>query len=778
MNQGPRILLVAIATILCVQLLNSADQLLVIDQFGDIVRYLGIVTVAVALLVPVFGITGWKRARLLHETLVECTTRRIDEQLAARPLLWNVVFAALALFLEMCLIRWTFYRWLANYRNLVLLGCFLGLGLGFITGRRRPSLVPYLLPIIGLQYMQLRLMIEIDQLGAGLPGFLPALVTGLFISPHWQFLLVVVAAAAPGQLVGALLAKRNDLGGYGANLAGSVLGVLAAYFLAAIWTSPATWLTLVALVVIWAFPHGSTVLAALLMTVFLQLSSLASPPEELVVYSPYQRLALRNKGLGHEPGDGRVGMTANSAYYQSFPAIETRRIRPELDVQHRIPNADLAPIRNHLAGSRVLALGTGTGANVTQLLRAGVASVVAVDIDPAIVYLGRTLNADQPYQDPRVTVVVDDARAYLRRSHEKFDFIFFYWIDSHPGSSNAAGFRLDSFVYTRECFEQCKTHLAGGGRLMLYAWMTPSARLKILHTLNEVFGSDIRTYRIVPWGNQWLYAVGQGFEQQTGPFVVPASLRDASTAPILTDDWPFLYLGDGAPSAWKFLQFIAFVIVASLAGLKLTASGSESRTGHLRMLLVFFLFGVAFMLMETVLIMQVALLFGNTWQVVGQVIVAILLMAFAGNFMVQRKCLPLQPVIYAVGLIITLLLIWRFRANDMVAAFSNASIAPVLYIVVASLPVFFSSVLFSMLLDGFPAVNEALGSNLLGAMIGGCIEYGAMVVGYKALTLSIPLIYLLAVLIWLAAGKRFDLRPAQTTSQERLQLNEDRVAGS
>ena len=750
MTLGLRILLATTAMIVCLELLDAAHQLLIIEKFSDVVRYLGITTLAALLLVPVFGASGWSRAKELHETLTAFTIKHLEERLFSSPLQWNVVFAALALFLEMSLIRWTAYIWLANYRNLVLLGCFLGLGLGFMTGRRRPALVPYLLPIIGLQYLQLRLLIEIDQLPGTLPSYLPAAVGQIFISPHWQFLLVVIAALAPGQLVGALLARRSDLGGYGANLAGSVLGILIAYLLAAIWTSPTTWLIVVALGIFWAFPGGPTVISALALAFCLQLSSLAAPVEELVVYSPYQRLALSNQGFGHGLGDGRMAVTANSAYYQTFPTIDTRRIHPRFDVQHRIPNADLGPVRNQLKGTRVLALGTGAGSNVTQLLRAGVASVVAVDIDPVIVHFGKKLNADRPYQDPRVAVVVDDARSYLRKSNEKFDFIFFYWIDSHPGSSNSAGFRLDSFVYTRESFEQCKEHLNPGGRLLLYAWMTPMARLKILHTMTDVFGPDVHTYRVPPWEYQWLFAVGQGFETNPGPFAVPAELPDPSAAKILTDDWPFLYLDEGSPSWKRFLQFIAFVIIVSMIGIKLSAPRKENQTSHVRSLFVFFLFGVAFMLMETTLIMQLALLFGNTWQVVGQVVIAILLMAFAGNLMVQRRMLPLKPLIYTAGLILTLILLWRFRAQDMMVTFQNMPYASIAYILLGSLPVFFSSVLFSMLLEDFPSVPEALGSNLFGAMVGGCLEYIAMGIGYKTLTLIIPVLYLLAITIHLS----------------------------
>ena len=744
---GTRLLLAAVSLGLAVQLLDGAHQLLSVETMGEVALHAGVTAIALVLMVPFLGALGLARAAAVHDDLVSLVTRRLEERLAARPLLWNVVFAALALFLEMSLIRWTSYLWLANYRNLVLLGCFLGLGLGFISGRRRLAVVPYLLPILGIQYLELRLLIEIDQRPDALPSLLPATLAAVFVSPQWQFLLVVLATLAPGQLVGALLARRNDLGGYGANLAGSVLGVVGAYLLAALWTPPTTWLGVAALTLLWAFPGAASVLAATALAFCLVLSSLAAPPEQLVVYSPYQRLGLRPAGFGHELGDGRIAVTANSVYYQSIPAIATVRVRPELDVEHRIANADLGPVLDRLPGARVLALGAGAGANVAQLLRAGVASVVAVDIDPVIVHFGRTLNADRPYDDPRVEVVVDDARAYLRASREQFDFISFFWIDSHPGSSNSAGLRLDSFVYTRECFRQCKARLAPGGQVLLYAWMTPLARRRILHTMEDAFATTVRTYRIPPWEYQWLFAVGPSGAAAPGPYAIPTPLPDASGAAILTDDWPFLYAGEETPGVAGFARFLSFVVGASLVGAWLAAPGHGRARGRGRELAAFFLFGVAFMLVETVLIMQVALIFGNTWLVVGQVVVAILLMAFAGNLAVLRGWVPRRPIIHAVGLMATLLLIWRFRAADILAAFPDSALGPWAYVVLAALPVFFSSVLFSIFLDGFPAVDAALGSNLLGAMVGGCLEYLAMVVGYQAMTLAIPAIYLLALVV-------------------------------
>ncbi len=52
----------------------------------------------------------------------------------------------------------------------------------------------------------------------------------------------------------------------------------------------------------------------------------------------------------------------------------------------------------------VLILGAGSGTDVAAALRHGAKHVDAVEIDPAILRLGRAHHPDHPYSDPRVTV--------------------------------------------------------------------------------------------------------------------------------------------------------------------------------------------------------------------------------------------------------------------------------------------------------------------------------------------------------------------------------------
>ena len=58
----------------------------------------------------------------------------------------------------------------------------------------------------------------------------------------------------------------------------------------------------------------------------------------------------------------------------------------------------------------MLIVGAGSGNDAAGALRNGVEDVVAVEIDPAIIDFGRQYHPEQPYDDPRVRVVNDDAR--------------------------------------------------------------------------------------------------------------------------------------------------------------------------------------------------------------------------------------------------------------------------------------------------------------------------------------------------------------------------------
>src|SRR5438874_1912931 len=74
-------------------------------------------------------------------------------------------------------------------------------------------------------------------------------------------------------------------------------------------------------------------------------------------------------------------------------------------------------------------------------------------------------------------------------------------------------------------------------------------------------------------------------------------------------------------------------------------------------------------------------------------------------------------------------------------------------LVVIPLPIFFAGLIFSTTFRDATDPSLALGSNLLGAMVGGFAEYLGMIMGMKALLLIVLLFYLSS--LWAR------LRPAQ-----------------
>ncbi len=67
-------------------------------------------------------------------------------------------------------------------------------------------------------------------------------------------------------------------------------------------------------------------------------------------------------------------------------------------------------------------------------------------------------------------------------------------------------------------------------------------------------------------------------------------------------------------------------------------------------------------------------------------------------------------------------------------------------VALAFVPVFLANLIFSQRFRDVGASTVAFGANLLGAMLGGVLEYGAIVVGYRNLLIVVAALYALAFL--------------------------------
>jgi hypothetical protein len=147
-------------------------------------------------------------------------------------------------------------------------------------------------------------------------------------------------------------------------------------------------------------------------------------------------------------------------------------------------------------------------------------------------------------------------------------------------------------------------------------------------------------------------------------------------------------------------------------------------------------------------VVQFALLFGTTWFVNALVFTGILLAVLAAVTVAQRVRLRTLWPLYAL-LVGALAVAWLVPPESLL----GLPLLPrfVIATLLAFIPIFVANLLFAERFKEVASSTAAFGANLLGAMIGGVLEYGALVTGYRALLPLIAALYVGALIINLRA---------------------------
>ncbi len=686
--------------------------------------------------------------------------QRLIETLEGHRLTIAIVLAsALGLYFELFLIRWhaSSFQLFAYYKNVTLIACFLGLGIGFALGSRGRIWLALAFPGIALQIVLLRLLrdtpiaellnnpvpgnVALGLTKNTLVGGVPEALPGILISYGFLALIFVASALSlipMGQITARLMKRMPELRSYGLNLVGSILGVLVFTLLAHFWTPPTVWLVLgVTAALPFLRVERRMVIAAATATTtaaaLLGLLSLSSEVRE--IYSPYQILLVNER-----PGEPPVIMV-NHTYFQRALDLSLKSVMMDPQLERRARYYELAYLIRPNPES-VLVLGSGLGNDVAAALRRGSTRVDAVEIDPAIYRLGREIHPENPYLDKRVTTTVTDARRFIRRSDERFDVIVYGLLDSHSLLSANTSVRLDSYVYTVEAFREARSLLTDDGILILsFSLMSQEQGEKLYRMMSMAFDGASPRILLSGYDRGFAFLVGQGVEEMnlsaisgfldvTENFANPESTVDPAT-----DDWPFFYM----PRRTVPLGYGALIAVLLAVSFTVSARVLQS-PGRLVPSLPCFFLGAGFMLVETRTITELGLLFGSTWQVVSVTIVAVLVMAFSANFIILKMGSP--PVGITYGLLI-LSLVVGFAAGAGVFRLSG-NVELLVRTAIITLPLFFSGFAFSSELRRSGDVAGAMSSNLLGAVLGGFLEYSSMRFGFQALYLIGGIIYVLA----------------------------------
>ena len=654
------------------------------------------------------------------------------------------VASFLVLFLETAIIRWmpAYVRLLAYFSNFILLASVLGIGVGCLLATRRRNLIAWF-PLV-----QLLVIVAVDRLR--LEVALPSTSTLYFSSGTAEpvvavestlllpLLFTAVAAlfAVVAHRMGVELTKRPPLGAYVINLLGSLAGVAGFAIVSWLELPPLVWFGVAAAASLpfvvdarraVAIANVALLAVALLVVYRMQSGSL---------WSPYYRITV------FQDRDDTV-VEVNHIFHQSMAPVDRK------EYFYQWPYAVFGDTFDN-----VLILGAGSGTDVAAALKHGAKHVDAVDIDPVILRLGAERHPDRPYSDPRVTIVNDDARHFLRTTSRRYDLIVFALIDSLTVQSSFSGVRLESYMFTRESFDAVRDHLTPHGVMVLYNYFRERWLVdRLANTAAGAFGRDPlahvhqeRAYLAVmlagpraaelaapPAPPRDVLAYGQPHE----PSPAMRLVRDP-TVRVATDDWPFLYMR--APALPRhYVAALALVLAVSAAVVWAVRDPAAGRwSWH------FFFLGAGFMLLETKSIVQFALLWGSTWSSASLAIASVLVMALASALVASRFEIRRRGIVAAALLA---LIAVNYAVPVGRVTFDSRAIESLFYGVLVFSPVFCAGLLFSSSFKESSSAATDFGANLLGAMVGGVGEYLSLVAGYRFLIILVAVCYLSAVVI-------------------------------
>src|SRR5437764_2427753 len=630
------------------------------------------------------------------------------------------------LFTELALIRWTAANnvYLAYVTNFVLLASFLGIGVGFLlgsSGRDVSRWAPLALAVL----VAFVLVFPVKAYSLAGPHQLQGR-NGADALPQWLslsiiFVLLTAVMAGLGQAVARTFARFQPLEAYRLDIVGSIGGIAVFSLLSFLRLPPVVWGLVVGIGMIVALRgnlrwlQGAAVLAVIALLAVESTSALDH-------WSPYYKITAFQPQDTH----GVLVVSANNIPHQAVYPVDTlRKILPFYFFPYRhLRPGDL---------DDVLVIGAGTGNDVAAALSQRARHVDAFEIDPVLAQLGRDHNADRPYQDPRVSVHINDGRAYLQQTGKHYGLILFALPDSLTVLGGESNLRLENYLLTVQAVRSAQAHLTPNGTFAMYNYYQPFLLDRYASTLEAVYSDPPCVEVGAPLGGRQQAVLTAEARGPTPNCATPWHGRQLTPA---SDDHPFPYLATPSiPSL--YLWTMGLILLASLLIVRVTAGRFRPMARYVDL----FWMGGAFLLLETKNVVQFALLFGTTWFVNSLVFAGVLLSVLAAVEVARRIELPRPTLLYA-GLLVALAISWAVPPSALLG------LAPALRFVVAAVlafaPILLANLVFAQRFREVGSSTTAFGANLLGAIVGGILEYLSLVTGYRFLLVLVAVLYGLA----------------------------------
>ncbi len=657
----------------------------------------------------------------------------------------------LVLFVELALIRWTSAQilYLGYFSNLALIGCILGIGLGLFVSEQRfhwISVAPFAL----LALLALVLLVRVEVLVSDPNTIYFTSSSGFVGLPVWAvvlplFALLVLVFIGPSQEVGRLFIGQKPLVAYTWNIAGNLAGIAMFWLFSLFSVDAAVWFALAAVCFLFVVRKSRSGLVQLL--VMFICAGVVSATDYKAIWSPYYRVEVHEVERETPNVKPMYRLKVNSIIHQVISTFREREVFYEFPYRVLLETLEEAP--------EVLIIGGGVGTDVSFGLAYAAKHIDAVEIDPVIADLGKELNPDQPYQNPRTTLIIDDGRSYMENTDKKYDLVAFGLPDSLSLVSSYSSVRLESFLFTMESFRSVRKVMKEEALFVAYNYFREEWLVERIAGMLELAFGEPPVVLVRPETNMTaVFFAGPlastvpkdlgskfGFERRVYP-------SPEAAAPIATDDWPFLYLKNRSLPG-QYLYILGFVFGAALLSFWLLGRGQGLATVFGRNLHLFFT-GAAFMLLEAASIVRGYVLFGSTWTSNAYVFGALLALILLANWIVIKRP-PRTPYPLAVLLLVSLAVAYLVPLDTLLG--TGALRYPLIALLMLS-PVFFANLLFARFFHDSKASHLGLAANVTGAILGGLAEYFSTVVGYQSLYLLAALLYVGAVVSWIVLQGR------------------------
>ena len=416
------------------------------------------------------------------------------------------ISSILSLFAELVLIRYlgTEIPAIGFFKNLILIGAFLGLGIGFclkypIRRSYYGYVITFAMPFFIVLLMQFLGSTDLYT-NPKLPGeaglFTPSLSLYLgIIILCISFLSALLPFIFLGSIIGMYFDElKEPLKAYGINLFGSLMGTALFFIICFFSSPPSVWMSIITILILILLllelkQIGKGCFLISFIFSLLPIFFTTSFWEECETFwTPYYKITLKPTTRP----DGRFSgyrLNVNNTWYQkSIDVYE--KLNHAIDKQYARELRFVVPF-SITEPKNVLVLGSGLGNDVAAALRFNADRVTAVDIDPDIISISEQFHPNKPYLDPNVDIVTDDARHFLTVSQEKYDLIIFGVLEARSLFSQFSNLRLDNYVYTVEGLDQARSLLSPHGFLFLNVWIPENWVLVKFKKLAEtVFGTS------------------------------------------------------------------------------------------------------------------------------------------------------------------------------------------------------------------------------------------------------------------------------------------------